>query len=110
MLHDFDGREYKILLNPSRLMAGTSDIADFYDERLKTLFAKGGGRAVEGTFDKSKQRTVWFLDTPDLALNGAGLSLRRRQNGGDNDIDLKLRLPDLFIVAGTDLRAQPETS
>ncbi|NEI93923.1 hypothetical protein GR248_24295 [Rhizobium leguminosarum] len=114
MRHELNAREYKLLLNPARFREATSDIAvsTFWEERLKPAILNLGHRDGEarhdGQFGAPSERIVRFWETSDCLLTRADLALRERlpaQNGtpvaGQSEITLKLRMPDLFVVAAT---------
>lgn len=117
MRHELDAREYKLLLNPGRFLeAPPQSVADiFWDEHLKPLIRRLGPKngnepRHSGRFDKSAERIVRFWDTPNCELTRADLALRERlpvedeaSAGARPKITLKLRTPDLFVVAATDL-------
>lgn len=118
MRHELDAREYKLLLNPERFLEAPPDAVArlFWDEHLKPLIdaqvgsRDGGAARHEGRFDDRAERVVRFWDTPDCFLTRADLALRERLPADDEDrpgakpeITLKLRMPDLFVVAATDL-------
>ncbi|MDW9722558.1 hypothetical protein GOB91_09525 [Sinorhizobium meliloti] len=117
MRHELDAREYKLLLNPKRFLeASPHPVADnFWDEQLKPLIRRlgsrnGGEPRHAGRFEKSTERIVRFWDTPDCDLTRADLALRERLSVEDDaspgarpKITLKLRMPDLFVVAAADL-------
>ncbi|MDX1188943.1 hypothetical protein GOL88_28760 [Sinorhizobium medicae] len=117
MRHELDAREYKLLLNPERFLEAPPDtVADvFWDEHLKPLIRGLGSRndgepRDAGRFDKRTERIVRFWDTPDCDLTNTDLALRERlaiedeaKPGARSKITLKLRMPDLFVVASTDL-------
>lgn len=118
MRHELDAREYKLLLSPKRFLEAPPDsVADIlWQEHLKPLInarlgsRNGGEPRYAGRFDRRTERTVRFWDTPDCALTRADLALRERlpvedeaRPGAKPKITLKLRMPDLFVVAATDL-------
>ncbi|WP_370906552.1 hypothetical protein M728_005781 (plasmid) [Ensifer sp. WSM1721] len=117
MRHKLEAREYKLLLNPERFLEASPDtVADiFWNEHLKPLIRGLGSRNDDeprdaGRFDKRSERIVRFWDTPDCDLTRADLALRERlaiedeaRPGARSKITLKLRMPDLFVVAATDL-------
>ncbi|WP_331375404.1 hypothetical protein [Sinorhizobium chiapasense] len=117
MRHELDAREYKLLLNPQRFLEAPPDtVAEiFWDEHLKPLIRRLGLRNGNeprhaGRFDKRTERIVRYWDTPDCFLTRADLALRERlpaedeaRPGARSKITLKLRMPDLFVVASTDL-------
>ena len=117
MGRELDAREYKLLLNPKRFLEASyhSHADNFWDEHLKPLIRRlgprnGGEPRHVGRFDKSAERIVRFWDTPDCDLTHADLALRERLSVEDDaspgarpKITLKLRMPDLFVVAAADL-------
>jgi len=116
MRHELDAREYKLLLNPDRFQEAPSEIVanTFWQERLKPIIQKLGGRDGEarhdGRFGAPSERIIRFWDTPNCLLTQADFALRERlqaENGIAADerpeITLKLRMPDQFVVAATAL-------
>jgi len=116
MQHALDAREYKLLLNPARFQEAPFElVADtFWEERLKPVIRKLGRRDGEprhdGRFDAPSERIVRFWDTQDCLLSKADLALRERWTAANGtpvvdapEITLKLRMPDLFVVAATAL-------
>ncbi len=116
MRHELDAREYKLLLNPDRFQKTPSEIVanTFWQERLKPIIQKLGDRDGEarhdGRFGAPSERIVRFWDTPTCLLTQADFALRERlpaENGTpvsqQPEITLKLRMPDLFVVAATAL-------
>lgn len=104
-------REYKILLDPSHFAGDqpAQQVNSFWRKKLIPAIAvhldkrRGGMPRHDGEFDKEKQRDILFRDTAGCVLSRAGYSLRERaEAGGKRKLTLKLRLPDLFIVAATD--------
>lgn len=118
-MHDqIDGREYKLLLESARFgHAPSLDTANgFWNERLKPIIEARLDRPRRGTrcerqFDKAAERTIRFFDTADHVLAGADYALRLRMPARSKDkpeLTLKLRMPDLFIVASTELTARSD--
>ena len=105
MRRDLDGREYKVLLNPDRIGTDKAAIDAFYEDRLRPILASGD-RRIGGKFGKPSVREIHFFDTADRVLDRASFALRRRSNGGDAEVTLKLRTPDIFVVAATKLPAK----
>jgi len=116
MRHELDAREYKLLLNPVRFREAPSEIVahTFWEERLKPIILKLGDRDGEarhdGGFGAPSERIVRFWDMPSCDLTQTDLALRERlpvENGtpvaGQPEITLKLRMPDMFVVATTAL-------
>jgi len=117
MRHELDAREYKLLLNPERFLEDTyQPVAVFWSELLTPLIDRKLGRRTsseprfEGKFGDPVERMVRFWDSEDCSLTKADLALRERRgiDSGDGssaraEITLKLRMPDLFVVADADL-------
>jgi hypothetical protein len=97
-------REYKVMLDhgpfadrPAALGALRADLGGI---------AEGlGGVATRGRFERERERTIAFLDTPDLALRRAEFVLRRRMAKGKAEYTLKCRSEDRYFAAGADLRS-----
>lgn len=102
-------REYKVIIDGS-LFADPAAALDVVREDTGDL-AGSVGVEVVGEFDPEdpKERTILFLDTPDLTLRHNGLLLRRRvkQRSGKTEYTLKARTEDRYVAAGADLRAGP---
>lgn len=95
-------REYKVMLDPEAFADRKSSLRSL----AKALggLAKGLDRlAVKGDFDETAERTIHFLDTPDLALRREGFVLRRRMTE-KVEYTLKCRSEDRYFAAGADLR------
>lgn len=116
MRHELDAREYKLLLNPDRFQKTPSETVanTFWQERLKPIIQTLGSRDDEarhdGRFGAPSERIVRFWDAPNCLLTQADFALRERlpaENGMPTserpEITLKLRMPDLFVVAATAL-------
>ncbi|MFK0206318.1 hypothetical protein [Agrobacterium sp. NPDC090283] len=117
MRHELDAREYKLLLNPERFSEATSEpIVAFWEKHMKPLIDSQLGLRNddeprhEGQFNAPAERTVRFWDTADCILTRADLALRERlpvESEGSAaarpEITLKLRMPDLFVVAAAEL-------
>lgn len=111
-MHDqIDAREYKLLLESAYFgHAPSLDAANgFWDERLKPIIdvcldrSRRGARH-ERRFDRVVERTIRFYDTADHVLNTCDYALRvRTPSKGRAELTLKLRMPDLFVVAATEL-------
>lgn len=108
-----DGREYKLLLRPTKF-AGEPSAAlanAFWTKHLRPIVQgrldkrQGGKARFKGQFEPAKIRTVRYWDTKSHALAGSELTLRQRGKASDKDgaqeITLKLRTSDLFISALT---------
>ncbi|MHC2302861.1 hypothetical protein ACVJBD_007128 [Rhizobium mongolense] len=121
MRHELDAREYKLLLNPDRFRKTPSEIVanTFWQERLKPVIQTLGSRDDEarhdGRFGAPSERIVRFWDAPNCLLTQSDFALRERvpaENGMPTaerpEITLKLRMPDLFVVAATALPGSNE--
>jgi hypothetical protein len=106
VFRNLDGREYKLLLDPRGLSDERTSVNDFYERSLRKILSRGKERKVDGLFGPPKDRDVRFFDTAALSLDAAGFCLRRRRSNDRGDVNLKLRLPDLFVVAGTALNGR----
>jgi hypothetical protein len=108
-----DGREYKLLLRPTKFKGDPSDaLANaFWTKHLRPIIqerldkrSNGKGR-FKGQFEPARIRNVRYWDTQSHALAGSELTLRQRGKASDKDgsqeITLKLRTSDLFISALT---------
>jgi hypothetical protein len=108
-----DGREYKLLLQPTKWAAEPSaDLAnDFWTKRLRPIIQghldkrPSGNPRFQGEFEPAKVRHVRYWDTKSRALASHELTLRQRGKASDSDgkqeITLKLRTSDLFVSAFT---------
>jgi hypothetical protein len=108
-----DGREYKLLLKPTKFAGGPSVALanNFWNHHLKPIIRGGldqrsGGKAWDkGNFASARIRSVCFWDTKSHVLASCDLSLRQRGKasdpGGEQEMTLKLRTSDLFISALT---------
>jgi hypothetical protein len=110
---DLSGREYKLLLDPSRFQGNPLDVAAaLWADKLQPAIAArldaqaSGKPRHKGSFDSVKTRRVRFWDTAGHTLAGQGYSLRERApQAGDpggpprHRLTLKLRSPDLFVAA-----------
>lgn len=115
MLHKLKTREYKLLLRPDRFSDSTFEKVDqFWSHRMKRLIDDElgddqGGPRHQGRFSLEEDRIVRYWDTNDCLLTRADLTLRERRQidkptaSDVCEITLKLRMPDMFIVADTDL-------
>ena len=117
MRRELDAREYKLLLDPVRFSGEASQAVDIlWNDHMKPLIDSALGRRngdearYAGRFELTEQRTVRFLDADNCCLTRADLALRERRRITDTEetsalaeIALKLRMPDLFIVASADL-------
>jgi hypothetical protein len=106
-----DGREYKLLLQPTK-WAGDPSVAlanAFWTKHLRPIIQghldkRAGGKArFKGEFDPARVRNVRYWDTKSHALASRELTLRQRGKASDLDskqeMTLKLRTSDLFISA-----------
>lgn len=108
-----DGREYKLLLRPTKFKGDPSDaLANaFWTKHLRPIIQgrldkRSNGKArFKGQFEPARIRNVRYWDTKSHALAGSELTLRQRGKASDKDgrqdITLKLRTSDLFISALT---------
>jgi hypothetical protein len=109
-----DSREYKLMLDPNAFVTAPSAEAVnlFWDDMLKPVIERrldrrnGGQARSKKRFKLDEVRTIRFWDTPSCALDAAGFVLRERADadaGDQRELTLKLRTPDLFLAAATDL-------
>src|SRR5262245_59698899 len=112
-----DGREYKLLLRPTKFKGDPSDgLANaFWTKHLRPIIQglykqgldkRSNGKAhFKGQFEPARIRNVRYWDTKSHALAGSELTLRQRGKASDKagrqEITLKLRTSDLFISALT---------
>jgi hypothetical protein len=105
-----DGREFKLLLDPSGF-AGLPDeaMANRFLAMLKRTVDAGlardsGGSRVEGAFKSDKVRLVQFWDRPDDPFSRHGFTIRSRiatdRDGkqGRRELSLKFRSRDLVLA------------
>lgn len=115
MQHELAAREYKLLLEPGFELSLKAARA-FWQRRLRPIIAArldrrdGGESRDEGDFESVGERIIRFRDTPGCVLTGCDYALRERLSAAGEtaeasrrEITLKLRMPDLFVVAATDL-------
>jgi hypothetical protein len=108
-----DGREYKLLLRPTKF-TGDPSVAmanNFWNRHLKPIINRhldkrsGGKVRSNGQFAAARIRGVRFWDSKSHVLASCDLSLRQRGKTldphGKQEITLKLRTSDLFISALT---------
>ncbi len=99
-------REYKLLLAAAPLRA------DEGHAELRALLWSAIGRAgvspgAVDAQDDTRERTTWYLDTPDRAFRAHDLSLRIRAEDGDGEahqVTLRARSTDRVLAATADLR------
>jgi len=116
MRHELDAREYKLLLTPERFSnSSAATVAAFWNDKLCPLIddqlgSRNDGEARHhGWFGAPVERTIRFWDTRDGLFTRLDLALRERvtvlgsQPTGLPEITVKLRMPDLFVVAATEL-------
>lgn len=107
------GREYKLMLKPSKFevrQAGIKEVLDTIKSQIEMLNAdeSSGGELVR--FDKKddneeKERRVWYQDTKSFILHKNKFLLRLRKEIDDDKYvtDLKCRNSDRYISASYDL-------
>lgn len=122
MEHELKSREYKLLLEarlapqPSLEAAGA-----FWERRLRPIIVRrldardGNKPRHEQTFLTAEERLIRFRDTQSCVLTNGDYALRERVSADPaantasiGEITLKLRMPDLFVVASTDLSGSQE--
>lgn len=116
MRHNLKAREYKLLLRPDRFSEPALEkVEHFWDDRMKRLINDElgdddeGMPRHEGHFTPTEERIVRYWDTADCLLTRADLTLRERRQidklatSDECQITLKLRMPDMFVVADAEL-------
>ncbi len=113
MGHDLEAREYKILLNPEKCsqLVKLYKVNEFWESDIRSVIVNTLGLPEDGLEDfKSRlDRGVAFYDAGSCILTRHNFSLRDRQGPdpktGEHErkISIKLRSPDLFVVASTPL-------
>ncbi|BCH19665.1 hypothetical protein MesoLjLa_65160 (plasmid) [Mesorhizobium sp. L-2-11] len=118
MHHVLESREYKLLLEFSHFDANpTLELANsFWDQRIKPtiegrLGKRGRNSRAEEWFATAEVKSVRFWDTSACLLTRCNYALRERVSNRkegsrkqQREITLKLRMPDMFVVAATSLR------
>ncbi|QPB24200.1 hypothetical protein [Rhizobium sp. 007] len=113
-MRKLDAREYKLLLNPAKFgtLLTKAHANAFWDGEIAPILDRhwGGSLCVSDTFDKLLERILRFWDTRDCALTAAEFVLRSRVDASNGiadssrqEIALKLRMADFFVVANTHL-------
>lgn len=99
------GKEYKVLLDPTKFQAQPVATANTFLGELRTkLTAAGFDRTVDGSFAVDKVRTVRYYDSPGTCrLNTLGYSFRERVQDADREINLKFRSDSQSTAANTDV-------
>lgn len=112
MRHLIEAREYKLLLEAEHFGRRPSlkDANAFWEDQLKPIIdgrldKRTDGTRYENAFQTVSERSICFLDTSGCVLTNCDYALRVRAplDGRDrgSQITLKLRTPDLFVVAST---------
>ncbi|MFA1627610.1 hypothetical protein ACDY96_34270 [Rhizobium mongolense] len=115
-MRKLDAREYKLLLNPAKFgtLLTKAHANAFWDGEIAPIVGRswGGSLCVLNTFDELLERILRFWDTRDCALTAAEFILRSRVDAADGiadssqqEIALKLRMADFFVVANAHLPA-----
>ncbi|WP_165253576.1 hypothetical protein [Paludisphaera soli] len=97
-------REYKAMLDHRPFRDRRPSVDEFWAE-VEALAGTMTSVRAKGRLDEQEERTIVFLDTPDLTLRRNGLVLRRRDGNGAPEYTLKCRSEDRYFAAGTDLAA-----
>jgi len=99
------GKEYKVLLDPTKFQAQPVATANTFLGELRTkLTAAGFDRTVDGSFAVDKVRTVRYYDSPGTCrLNALGYNFRERVEGTKREINLKFRSDSQSTAAGRDV-------
>ncbi|WP_245483869.1 hypothetical protein [Rhizobium ruizarguesonis] len=118
MLHKLKAREYKLLLKPDRFSESALEkVEHFWNDRMKRLIDDELGQddqgmpRHEGRFSLEEERIVRYWDTADCLLTCAHLTVRERRQiaklatSDECQVTLKLRMPDMFVVADAQLDA-----
>jgi hypothetical protein len=115
MRHELNAREYKLLLDPSKFTQPLSkDSANnFWYGQVVPVIAeqldlRDGSSRAEAPFGSLVKRNVRFWDARDCTLTLADFALRTRsdvqhqaQMSDRQEVTLKLRMADYFVVANT---------
>ena len=96
-------REYKMMLDHEGFEDRRAAFRSLREE-LDALARRSGQTTTKGDFDEEAERTIAFLDTPDLTLRRGGFVLRKRMAGEKAEYTLKCRSEDRYFAAGADLR------
>jgi hypothetical protein len=106
-------REYKLLLNTERFRDRIAGAKLFW-RVLEFLVSSQGNRVIPDAADPDKdtelRRTTWYLDTPGFELQRANVTLRVRDETGEDKpikVTLKYRMPDRYSAAGCDPTPDP---
>ncbi|MFA1628188.1 hypothetical protein ACDY96_37355 [Rhizobium mongolense] len=113
-MRQLDAREYKLLLNPAKFgtLLTKARANAFWDGQIAPIIDRcwSGSLCISNTFDKLLERILRFWDTRDCALTAAEFILRSRVDASDGiadpgrqEIALKLRMADFFVVANAHL-------
>jgi hypothetical protein len=99
------GKEYKVLLDPTKFQAQPVATANTFLGELRTkLAAAGFDRTVDGSFAVDKVRTVRYYDSPGTCrLNNLGYNFRERVEGTKREINLKFRSDSQSTAANTNV-------
>ncbi len=106
-------REDKLLLNTERFRDRVAGAGLFW-RMVEFLVRNQGNEVIPAGADPDKDkelcRTTWYLDTPGCDLQRADVTLRVREEEGENKpfkIMLKFRTPDRYTAAGCDPTPDP---
>lgn len=106
-------REYKVIVDSSWFIDPEPGMIGILEDILEDIgrLAHLLGVGLEGEFDAGnpKERSIVFLDTPDVTFRRNGLLLRQRvaQEGGETGYTLKCRTEDRYVASGKDLSEAP---
>jgi len=95
-------REYKGILAHDRFGDPATAVQRFWTE-VADLAATTTTVRTSGVLKKKEERTIIFLDTPDLTLRRHGLVLRRRTDDDSIQFTIKCRSEDRYFAAETNL-------
>ncbi len=110
-LSQLSSREYKLMLEPL-MFDGKRSIRNFADEFVSVVNRCGAELKGEAQFHKSAEREIEFLDSKDSFFRRNNFVLRHRYNSNgqlENELTLKCRAADPFLVLGTKFRV-PEAN
>lgn len=117
-----DSREYKLILDESKLQREPASAINTLWDDLKPMIDQSVGMKADGShrysgkFTLAKQRAIRYWDTANLnkcVLDRNGYSVRERtkmkdgkEKYNDREITLKFRSPDLYLASRTDIQGK----
>ena len=98
-------REFKVLLNPTAFSSDPkSAAASFLTDLKASLASNGFDETISKSFSADHDRIVTYYDTAGTCyLNQLGYSMRKRDESGDLDIELKFGSTNQSTAASTDV-------